>query len=283
MSGEAKHLPLYQVDAFTERRFCGNPAAVCLLTEPLADEVLRSIAAEMNLSETAFLTPLDGDYSPRARAFRLRWFTPLVEVPLCGHATLATTKVLFDELGIEADAVSYTTLSGILKARRDAGGIALDFPLDEPVSVPPVPELLAALGITDYEQIVLGKTTRKLVVQVADAAAVSALNPDFGRLRSLAVPWGIKGVGVTAPAGPKYDFISRYFNPWAGVDEDPVTGSVHTLLARFWADKLDKTELRAYQASARGGEILLRLIPSGRVELVGQATIIFRGQLVLTD
>lgn len=279
---KVRTVEIFQVDAFARTPFRGNPAAVCLLTEAMPDSRLQAIAAEMNLSETAFAQPRRGsNYEPGNNEFYLRWFTPLVEVPLCGHATLATAKILFDEVGITADSLLFETKSGLLTARRYGGGASLDFPADEPVAVAPPQDIMAALGLSTCAQAMVGRQTQKLVLQVAKPADVFDLRPDFRRLRAAHCPFPIKGVGVTAYDGEQYDFVSRYFNPWAGVDEDPVTGSVHTLLATFWRQRLGKEELKAFQASPRGGELLLRPIADGRVELSGEAVIVLRGELLL--
>ncbi|WP_346355595.1 PhzF family phenazine biosynthesis isomerase [Azotosporobacter soli] len=267
----------YQVDAFSLLPFKGNPAAVCLLEQELPDATLQAIAAEMNLSETAFVQRLPGmDDWLAAATYHLRWFTPLLEVPLCGHATLAAAKVLFDEWQHPADRLEFATLSGTLHAKREAEGIALDFPLDRPIMTQASPELLTALGLVKYEKAFYGERTGKLVLQLADSAAVYELQPDFLRLSR--TPF-CKGIAVTARDGDRYDFVSRYFNPWAGVNEDPVTGSVHTLLAAWWGEQLKKTLLRAYQASPRGGEMLLRHVSAQRLELIGDALVVARGKM----
>lgn len=276
---ELGRLDLYQVDAFTDKPFSGNPAAVCLLQEKLEDRCLQLIAAEMNLSETAFVQIGAGDASAKTR-FNLRWFTPLLEVPLCGHATLATAEVLFDEMGLQTEEIVFETLSGELIARRDPAGIVLDFPLDEPEAVSEPTELMAAMGLRRCSGVILGKKTRKLVFVLDNLEDIRNLRPDFAQMKKASLPYEIKGVGVTAAYdGGNSDFVSRYFNPWAGVEEDPVTGSVHTLLAAYWAEQLGRRELRAYQASARGGDILLRVREDNRVEIIGKATIVLRGQL----
>lgn len=277
-----RRIELYQVDAFTDKPFGGNPAAVCLVTGQLEDGLLQSIAAEMNLSETAFVQPVGhGSFSIDNRRFKLRWFTPVLEVQLCGHATLATAKVLFEEIGLKTDEIVFETLSGELIARRESEGITLDFPLDEPEAVAVPTELMSAMGLSGCQEAFLGENTRKLVLRVADPEAVKGMRPDFAGMKNATLAYGIKGVGVTAAGdGKQFDVVSRYFNPWAGVDEDPVTGSVHTVLAAYWANRLGKSELRAYQASPRGGEILLRVRGARRVELVGKAAIVLRGQLI---
>ena len=268
-------LPLYTVDAFTSRPFSGNPAAVVLLRDAIADETMRSIAAEMNLSETAFVLPSTGG------RYRLRWFTPCVEVGLCGHATVAAATVLFAEAGHPDQTIEFETLSGILTATRQANGIALDFPADIPQEVAAVnPALLEALGMDEYVKVFQGLKTGKFVFHVENEQTVLALEPDFRMMAQLNLP-GVKGVGVTARGNKDYDFVSRYFNPWAGVNEDPVTGSVHTVLAPYWGKVLGRHELVAYQASARGGELRLRLGMDGRCEICGEAVVVVRGEITI--
>ena len=266
-------LPLFIVDAFTSQPFAGNPAAVVMLKHEIPDELMAKIAAEMNLSETAFVLA-----NPPNR-FVLRWFTPRVEVSLCGHATIATAHVLFSEYGYKPETIEFETLSGILRAARRGAEISLDFPLDNPLDPQAVPaELLSALGLEHYVAAFWGQRTNKLVFHVEDELIVRALKPDFQRMSQLALP-EVKGVGVTAPGKDKYDFVSRYFNPWAGINEDPVTGSVHTLLAPYWSKLLGKNELFAFQASARGGELRLFTRADGRVDIRGGAVLVVRGDI----
>lgn len=274
-----KQLDLYWVDAFTKEIFKGNAAAVVVLREQLDEKVMQSIAAEMNVSETAFVNIIqckDNKYS-------LRWFTPKVEVPMCGHATIAVSKVLFDILGVRENEIQYDTKSGILTAKRHSEGIILDFPVDlyERVEVPQ--QLLKALGIEKIENCIYGKHTKKLVIHVCDQQQIINLNVDFEKMKSLSFEMDIKGVGVTAKGNGKYDFISRYFNPWAGVNEDPVTGSVHTVLAPYWSKLLGKNELSAYQASSRGGELKLKLNSNGRMNIIGEAVVLLKGKLDILE
>jgi PhzF family phenazine biosynthesis protein len=274
-------VPIYTVDAFTDVPFSGNPAAVCVLSDPIEEELMLKIAAEMNLSETAFVFPVkDGELS-NGNSFRLRWFTPKVEVPICGHGTLATSKVLFEEYGLNFDKISYITKSGTLTAVKYENKIALDFPLDKPKSFNASSELLSALGISSYKNAIIGEDTRKLVIEIESPEIVKKLKPNFMKLEKVEFEEVVKGVAVTAASTGKYDFISRYFNPWAGVNEDPVTGSVHTLLTTYWSKLLHKKELLAYQASPRGGEIQLRVGDAGRVDLIGDAVIISKGKILL--
>jgi predicted PhzF superfamily epimerase YddE/YHI9 len=259
--------PFVVVDAFTDRAFAGNPAAVCVLAEPADERWMRSVAAEMNLSETAFLHPEDGGY-------RLRWFTPTVEVNLCGHATLASAHVLWESERLPRDAeIRFATHSGLLTAKRDGAFINLDFPAMLVAPCPPLPGLVAALGV---EPRWVGKHDRDYLLELPSEAAVRALDPDFRALASLP----LRVVAVTARADtPPFDFISRFFAPGSGIDEDPVTGSAHCALGPFWAERLGKTDLFAHQASARGGS--LRVSHRGsRVILGGQAVTISRGEIL---
>jgi len=277
--------PIFHVDAFADRPFTGNPAAVCLLSEPPDDAWLQSVAAEMNLSETAFLLPHHED------GWTLRWFTPTVEVDLCGHATLASAHVLW-ALGLvpAGDQARFHTRSGLLTADRaqgatDDGGeegetwIWLDFPAT-PAEPWPVPVGLdEALGVTP---LVTARTRFDLLVEVADEAQVRGLRPDVTRL-ARATP-SERGVLVTAPASRDgYDFVSRFFAPQSGVDEDPVTGSAHCALAPYWTERLGRDrgdELVGYQASARGGIVRVRMAGGGeRVRLGGQAITVLQGEL----
>ena len=271
-------IPLYQVDAFTSQPFEGNPAAVCLLDTPLPDMAMQAIAAEMNLSETAFVRPLNGDWQTATR-FSLRWFTPKVEVRLCGHATLATAAVLFREAGVTAETIRFETLSGELTAQHVAAGIRLDFPADPPHPVAAPAEIAAAGGDVEIIWAGQGPKTTMLLLELRDADAVRALQPDFERLGAGMDAAGLHGPIVTAAGAPPYDFISRFFAPSLGINEDPVTGSAHTVLAPYWAARLGKEALFAYQASARRGELHARLLPGARIELVGEAVVIFRGML----
>jgi PhzF family phenazine biosynthesis protein len=263
-------IPIYQVDAFAEKPFAGNPAAVCVLEKP-ADEVwMQSVAMEMNLSETAFVTRrADGD-------FDLRWFTPAVEVALCGHATLATSHILWETGILNPEATArYHTESGLLQARQVDGLIELDFPATPPEKCETPDGLLDALGLGSA--IYVGRPRFDYLVEVESEAVVRALAPDFAKLRFL----GVRGVMVTARSDDsQFDFVSRLFAPGAGVDEDPVTGSAHCALTPYWAAKLGKTTLSAYQASARGGKLQCTLA-GDRVKLAGRAITVLRGELTI--
>jgi PhzF family phenazine biosynthesis protein len=263
----AMPLTITQVDAFTDRPFAGNPAAVCLLPGPADAAWMQDVAREMNLSETAFLYPQDDGYT-------LRWFTPAVEVALCGHATLASAHVLWEAGHLAPTAQArFHTKSGLLTARREENWIELDFPTrpEEPVSPPT--GLAEALGVTPRYT---GKNIYDYLVEVDDEDTVRGLMPDLAALRALSV----RGVIVTSQATtPGYDFVSRFFAPGAGVDEDPVTGSAHCCLGPYWSGRLGKTAFVAYQASARGGVVRVR-VEGERVLLSGQAVTVLRGELV---
>jgi PhzF family phenazine biosynthesis protein len=262
-------IPIFQVDAFTSEPFKGNPAGVCLLRGPAEDAWMQSVAAEMNLAETAF--PLaEGD------GFRLRWFTPKVEVKLCGHATLATAHILWEQGIVPAGREArFQTLSGLLTARRDGDLVELDFPARPPLPKAPdwAEAVVGALGIKPTA-IVL--SAEDVLFEAADEEAVRSVQPDFATLRQLPA----RGVIVTSrSSSPDYDFVSRFFAPAVGVDEDPVTGSSHTVLVPYWAKKLGKSEFTAFQASARGGILRLRLA-GDRVKIAGRAITVIRGELV---
>jgi PhzF family phenazine biosynthesis protein len=261
-------VPLFHVDAFASAPFTGNPAAVCLLDEPVDAEWMQSVAAEMNLSETAFVRPLDG-------GFELRWFTPSGEAELCGHATLASAHVLWESGLLDTAAVAHfrTRFRGTLRAERGTGeAIELDFPSDPPEPSALPDGMVEALGAAPRN------TARARVgsfVEVATEDEVRALQPDLRRLAHL------ESVVVTsAAAGPSHDFVSRYFAPRYGIDEDPVTGSAHCALAPYWTERLGRDELVGYQASARGGTVGVRL-RDGRVLLGGRAVTVARGQLAI--
>ena len=254
------------VDAFTDRPFAGNPAGVCLLDRPADAAWMQDVAREMNLSETAFLHPEDDGY-------RLRWFTPAVEVDLCGHATLASAHVLWREGHLAAgQQARFHTLSGLLTADQRDGWIELDFPA-EPASPVASPEgLIEALGV---EPVNVARNRVDLLVEVAGAQAVRDAKPDMGRLATIPA----RGVIVTSRADADgYDVVSRFFGPAVGVPEDPVTGSAHCCLGPYWAARLGKDELTCLQASARGGTVRVRL-SGDRVKLLGQAVTVLHGEL----
>jgi PhzF family phenazine biosynthesis protein len=268
---------LFQVDAFADRPFAGNPAGVCLLDAsagPTADPAwMQAVAAEMNVSETAFVEPRGPG------RFGLRWFTPSIEVDLCGHATLASAHVLW-ELGEPAAVLAFETRSGVLGAERAGAEIRLDFPADRPAPIAAPDGLAAALGT---EPVGVYRGISDILVEVAGAEVVAKLAPDLRWLAALPA----RGVIVTAavldrpPAGPGAgaDFLSRCFYPATGVDEDPVTGSAHCSLASFWCPRLGRSSLVGWQASARGGRVGVELA-GDRVRLTGRAVTVFSGDLV---
>lgn len=260
-------LAIVQVDAFTNIPFTGNPAAVCILPEPRDERWMQNVAHEMNLSETAFLLG-------QADGFNLRWFTPTVEVDLCGHATLASAHVLWESGHLKQnEQARFHTRSGLLTAERKGEWIELNFPAmrEEPAEAPS--NLLQALGITATY---IGKNRFDYLVEVASEDTVRNITPNFSLLATVPA----RGVIVTSRAtSPGYDFVSRFFGPQVGVNEDPVTGSAHCCLAPYWSKKLGKDEMMGYQASARGGIVRVR-VSGDRVYLGGQAVTVLRGELV---
>src|SRR2546423_3222404 len=263
-------LKIVQVDAFANRAFHGNPAAVCVLPAPRDERWMQDVAREMNLAETAFLHADDGDY-------RLRWFTPTVEVALCGHATLASAHVLWEEGHLPAGREArFHTQSGLLTARRAGDWIELDFPATPPAPAPQPAGLAAALRAGTRW---VGRSKFDYLVELETEEAVGGLKPDLAALERV----DTRGVIVTSRAStPGFDFVSRFFAPQTGVPEDPVTGSAHCALAPFWSERLHKAELTGYQASARGGVVRVRLA-GDRVVLGGQAVTVLQGELVQCD
>ena len=257
-------IPMYQIDAFTDRVFAGNPAAVCPLQEWLDDATMQAIAAENNLAETAFFVREGGDY-------RIRWFTPVLEADLCGHATLASAFVLFTELEPGRSSVTFASRSGGLTVMRDGERLTLDFPAltTDRCAAPPL--LAEALGAEPLEV----RRGRDYLVVVENEAAVRALQPRMELLAQI----DARGVIVTA-RGETADFVSRFFAPAAGIPEDPVTGSAHCALVPYWAAQLGKTELHALQISARGGELWCTKA-GARVRIAGQAVKFFQGAIYL--
>ena len=259
-------IPCLQVDAFTDRPFAGNPAAVCLLDDERDSQWMQAVAAEMNLSETAFIRPQED-------GFELRWFTPAVEVDLCGHATLAAAHVLWSEGVVDSDdIVPFHTRSGELQCARHGDLIEMDFPATVAEPLQADQGLVEALGVepswvggSKYDRLVLVESTQML----------RTMRPDFARLR--AVP--VRGVIVTSASDDqRFDFLSRFFGPAVGIDEDPVTGSAHCCLGPFWSERLGKMEMTAYQASVRGGVVHVR-VAGERIVLGGNAVTVLRGEL----
>lgn len=259
--------PLLQVDAFTDAPFSGNPAAVCLLPAPVDAGWMQRVAGEMNLSETAFVAMGDEGYS-------LRWFTPASEVDLCGHATLASAHVLWEEGRLDPEETAiFHTKSGVLTCERNAEWIEMNFPAMPDSPAAPPEALVESLGFTPRY---VGKNACDYLLEADSEATLRGLAPDFRLLGAVSM----RGCMVTAQADdPAYDFVSRFFAPACGVDEDPVTGSAHCCLAPFWARRLGREELVGYQASARGGVVRVRIL-GARVVLGGRAVTVMRGDLL---
>lgn len=264
MSGPWRY---FVVDAFTDRPFTGNPAAVVLLDQWPDDAWLQNVAMEMNLAETAYL-------APNAQGFDLRWFTPKVEVDLCGHATLASALILA-HLGKLADGsiVSFATRSGILGATRQGSRIVLDFPSLKAAECSPPPDLLESLRVTPQY---VGRSQFDFLIEIESASSLRNIDPDFRRLAGVAC----RGVTITAASDdPRFDFVSRFFAPAVGIDEDPVTGSAHCLLAPYWGQRLGKSKMVAYQSSLRGGVVDVE-VRGPRVMLGGEGRIFSSGEIV---
>jgi PhzF family phenazine biosynthesis protein len=261
--------PLFHVDAFSDRPFAGNPAAVCLLPHSMKDAWLQGVAREMNLSETAFLVK-------RPQHFDLRWFTPKTEVDLCGHATLAAAHVLWQQGQTTRHEIDFSTRSGLLTARKIGGEIELEFPLEADEPAPAPANLAAALNISPSY---VGKNRLDYLVAVDSENTLRQLDPDFRLLAT--VP--CRGVIVTSrSADPHFDFVSRAFFPRLGVDEDPVCGSAHCCLVNYWRNQLGKSEFVAYQASTRGGVVKVRVVKD-RVFLSGKATTVAKGEVLVGE
>ncbi len=264
-------IPIFTVDAFTDKPFSGNPAGVCVLNSPLDEKLMQNIAFEMNLSETAFLNKKD------ASSYSLRWFTPVVEVDLCGHATLASAHILWEtKKENKSSEIEFNTKSGILKANFRDAGIELDFPLMEskPVEIPK--GLIKALGV---EPINLFRAQWNYIAELDSEKTVRNVKPDFDLLRALEA-WGtiITARASKESAADGYDFVSRFFAPAKGVKEDPVTGSAHSALAPYWMNRIGKNTFKAYQASERGGTLGLK-VGNGRVYITGMAVTVLNGSI----
>ena len=259
---------IYQVNAFTGVPFTGNPAGVCVLDGPADSGWMQKVATEMNLPETAFLYPEQG-------GFNLRWFSPVIEVELCGHATLASAHVLWETGALKRGArASFDTRSGLLTAKKAGGRIELDFPREEAGDAPVPDHLMGALGV---EPVYVGRNRFDYLLELGSEAELRGLTPDVSLLREVQC----RGIIVTSlPDSPEYDFISRFFAPSAGIDEDPVTGSAHCCLGPYWEKKLGKSEFNAYQASDRGGDVYVR-VEGDRVILGGEAVTVLKSELLV--
>ena len=282
----------FVVDSFSDKPFAGNPAAVCLVRRAIAhridDVTMTKIAAEMNLSETAFVVEGDASTFETGSEFDLRWFTPTVEVNLCGHATLATSAVLLHRLGNQSNEICFSTKSGVLKAVQNGEEVTLDFPLNPckhiDSTVNHIQQLITtALGDTPIMDTQYSPTTKKLLLRFPDSFTrieLENLQVDPQALKQ--VPQGeplVKGVILTVKGTGGYDFLSRYFAPWVGIPEDPVTGAAHTVLGGYWSEQLGKRQLFARQCSARGGDMKVEVGEGGRVFLSGRAYIVLEGKL----
>jgi PhzF family phenazine biosynthesis protein len=258
------NIPIYQVDAFANGVFTGNPAAICPLTEWLPDATLQSIAAENNLAETAY-------FVRNGTGYKLRWFTPAVEIDLCGHATLASAYVLFNLLNEAGDSIAFQTKSGELRVKRDGDLLTLDFPARPPVPVEPCAGLIDALG--KHPEAVLA--ARDYMVVYRSEAEVKSVSPNFEALKNI----DRFAVIITGP-GTDSDFVSRFFAPAKGVNEDPVTGSAHCTLIPYWATRLNKQKLFAKQVSPRGGELQCEL-HGDRVSMSGRGVLYLKGEITI--
>ncbi|XP_041123627.1 phenazine biosynthesis-like domain-containing protein [Polyodon spathula] len=283
-------IPVFTVDAFTNKPFCGNPAAVCLIEDELQDDICQKIGSEMNLSETAFIKKLNStDTFSSASRFGLRWFTPATEVPLCGHATLASAAVLFYIQKNANSSLTFETLSGELYARLSADHIILDFPIHTSTAQDPqeIKELIkTAVGDLAVQDVRYSSATKKLLVRLCDTydrSVLESLKPDTESLMKSDSTGKVAGLIITLKGNQNgnYDFYSRYFAPWYGVPEDPVTGSAHTVLASYWSEELGKKEMLACQCSRRGGQLKITVRGEGRVDIAGQTVTVLSGNLVL--
>lgn len=272
----------YLVDAFTDRMFTGNPACVLLGKITLDETIMQMIAREFNLSETAFPVPYNNTDFETSNHFHLRWFSPVVEVPLCGHATLATAHILYSALENTSPSLTFTTLSGDLIVSKRGEYYAMDFPGGKATPIDFDTEILSALHLQreSVQNMLYCSNPNKLLIEVGNDRWIRALSPDFLKLTHISQKYDAGSIVVTAKStSSDYDFISRNFAPIRGVNEDPVTGSAHVILGPYWQDKLGKDRLRAYQASNRGGFMDIEVKENGRVSLTGMACTIAEGTL----
>jgi PhzF family phenazine biosynthesis protein len=265
----------FLVDSFTNQPFRGNPAGVCIVEETLTDDMMLTIAQELNLSETAFISP-----GRDSRHFAIRYFSPKMEIPLCGHATLAAARVVFGSFGC-TDAVFVTGSGVTLAVEVSIDSISMVFPVYETHPADAPRPLLDALGLASVNNAVFNEETRILLLEIEDTQTLADLTPDFPAL--YASHDSINGVLVTAPSGTdEYDFHSRYFWPWSGTDEDPVTGGTHTFLVKYWAQRLGKTKMKSYQSSKRSGSMDVDL-EADRLVIRSQAIVVFEGRMVVQE
>ncbi|KAL7641717.1 UNVERIFIED_CONTAM: hypothetical protein RMT77_007590 [Armadillidium vulgare] len=295
-------LKIFTVDAFTDKPFRGNPAAIIPLTETLPDHVLQNIAMELNLSETAYVTAQENS-SPNVwkegNKFGLRWFTPTIEFPLCGHATLATAHTLFNIFGNTSDSIAFETLSGTLWVKKHEDGISMDFPLNKPEPLTENQQekyrklINAVTGNKKVKETLLSKSSEKLMIRLEDyytRTDFQSLSPNPRTLLELYDGNDIQGVIVTLQGDlhrnqdtsrglQEYNFASRYFAPWVGIPEDPVCGSAHTVLGPYWSEQLNLKELKCRQSSNRGGDLTVRIRDDNRVDIIGKGTTVIEGEI----
>lgn len=285
-------IPVYTVDAFTNLPFKGNPAAICPLMNELSDDLYQKIAKEMNLSETAYITRINpSDTFTTGSRFRLRWFTPTNEVNLCGHATLASAAVLFQHNKNVNPTLVFETKSGDLAVTQQGEGYIMDFPLNPPIQQDPnefKDIIKAAVGNHPVQDVYLNSKLKKLLIRLDDScnsSVLTSLKVDPASLLNSERSGKVKGVILTMKGSPDcqpgYDFYSRYFAPWNGIPEDPVTGSAHTVLGSYWSEKLGKKKMLAYQCSSRGGELKLEVRDDGRINIAGQSVTVMEGTITL--
>ncbi|KAM4593796.1 phenazine biosynthesis-like domain-containing protein [Odontesthes bonariensis] len=285
-------IPVFTIDSFTNLAFKGNPAAVCPLMHELNEDLYLKIAAEMNLSETAFITRINpSDTFTTGSRFRLRWFTPATEVNLCGHATLASAAVLFQFQKNVNPTVVFETRSGNLAVTQEGDRYVMDFPLNPPTHEDPNDFrdiIKVAVGDHPVQDVFLNSDTKKLMIRLSDScdrSVLTSLKVDPFALLNSETSGKVKGLIITMKGSPDcqpgYDFYSRYFAPWAGIPEDPVTGSSHTVLGSYWSQKLGKKKMLAYQCSSRGGELELEVRDDGRINIAGEVASVMQGVIRL--
>jgi len=263
----------YIVDSFTDEAFKGNPAGVCILNTPLSEDKMLKIAQELNLSETAFIQQKETE-----NQYAIRYFSPIMEIPLCGHATLASAKVIFENSNLNE--IQFTTFQNLELITKKVGSeVTMEFPNYETVPSTVSTELLDALGLTTISNCEYNNETNILLLEISSAEALGNLTPNFEAL--VKSHNTINGVLVTAPSSGEYDFHSRYFWPWSGSNEDPVTGATHTFLTKYWSKRLNKTKMKSFQASKRTGFMEVELIENNQLLIKGEAVLIFKGQLLI--
>lgn len=263
----------YIVDSFTNKAFKGNPAGVCILKEPISEDKMLKIAQELNLSETAFIQQKETKNS-----YSIRYFSPVMEIPLCGHATLASAKVIFENSTLSE--IKFTTFQNLELITKNSGSeITMEFPAYETIPSSVSTELLDALGIITINNCEYNNETNILLLEISSDKALGNLTPDFEAL--VKTHNTINGVLVTAPSSGEYDFHSRYFWPWSGSNEDPITGATHTFLTKYWSKRLNKTKMKSFQASKRTGFMEVELIENNQLLIKGEAVLIFKGQLLI--